>query len=136
LNRRGKIDAPIIGKEMYRKGIFPDLILCSSALRTRQTLSAMQHHYPMAKIAFKRDLYHSSAEYMLQLVKSVPDNIDTVLLVVHNPGITSAFELFGNVRIDNVPTCGAGCFSFDVDSFSIIMTGTGNLEYFLYPKGL
>lgn len=136
LNGRGKNDAPLIGKEICRYGILPDLILCSSSQRTRQTLAAIQHHFPKATIEFKRDLYHSSADHMLNLVKSVPDHFNTVMLVAHNPGITYAFELFGDVRIDNVPTCGVGCFSFDVNSFTDIKSGNGNLEYFVYPKGL
>lgn len=134
LNTRGENDAPIIGKEIQRRGIIPEMILCSSSQRTKQTLDLAYPFFSNAKILYLDKLYHSSEDFIFQQIKNANDQFDTLMIVAHNPGITFAFEKLGKHRIDNVPTSGVACFSFNVASFSDIEKNEGNLEYFIYPK--
>jgi phosphohistidine phosphatase len=134
LNARGENDAPTIGKEIQRRGIIPEMIFCSSSKRTKQTLDLVHPFFSNAKILYLDMLYHSSEDFIFQQIKNANNQFDTLMIVAHNPGITFAFEWLGKNRTENVPTCGAACFSFDVDSFTDVKKHAGKLEYFIYPK--
>lgn len=67
----------------------PDLILCSTALRTRQTLAPLVERLgaPVPPIALERALYLASEDRLLARLQAVTDEAATVLLIGHNDGI-------------------------------------------------
>ena len=71
---------------MRRKGIVPDLVLCSSATRAVQTLKLLQFG-PGPEILIEDELYGASVAEMLARLRRVPDQVTSVLLIGHNPGI-------------------------------------------------
>lgn len=89
LNRRGERSAKAMADHFTHLGLRPDLILCSTALRTRQTLApivaAMTPPAPL--ITLSRDLYLASKDMLLDQVRAVSDDASTVLLIGHNDGI-------------------------------------------------
>ena len=89
LNRRGERSAKAMADHFARLGLRPDLILCSTALRTRQTLApivaAMAPPAPL--ITLSRDLYLASEDVLLAQLRAVNDEVATVLLIGHNDGI-------------------------------------------------
>ena len=87
LNSRGRAAAPRVGAHMQGAGYLPDLVLCSTATRTRQTLDAILSELEVdPAIEFQEDLYLAGPGEMLDMVRSVPDTVESVLLVSHNPG--------------------------------------------------
>ena len=85
---RGRRAAKLIAKHLRRQGIAPALVLCSSALRTRETLEliapALGEEVP---VQIEDELYAASEQVLLERVRAVADGIESLLLIGHNPGI-------------------------------------------------
>jgi phosphohistidine phosphatase len=136
LNKRGISDVPRMAQELLNRGILPELILVSDSARTRQTWELLTQILGAAPTRFLPDLYLASATEIKDIVKSTDSLIDTVMVIAHNPGITDAYQLLANVQIDNVPTAGLGCISFDCDKYENLTATKATLNYFVYPKGV
>lgn|SRR6185295_4057690 len=72
---------------MSRNRIAPALVLCSSARRTRETLDRVSAALGPAEILIEPDLYGASSEDLLQRLREVPDEVESVMLVGHQPAI-------------------------------------------------
>jgi len=134
LNKRGKRDAPIMASRIKEYNIIPEIMLVSDAARTRETWELINETLDVSQTKFDSELYLASSSTIIEKLKEVDDIIDTVLLLAHNPGITSVFYDLAGVRIDNVPTAGVGCIQFNTDRFSEIENCEKELIYFTYPK--
>ena len=98
LNTRGTAEAPVMGKAMAEHGLDPDLVLCSTARRTRDTLQLVLPELKTEpKIVYEDGLYHGTAQEMLDLLHEVAPSANQVLLVGHNPELQSfALDLIGS----------------------------------------
>lgn len=89
LEERGHRDAPQAGKWLLKHDVVPDFILCSSALRTRQTCtwvcSELGDKAPTPKL--EDGLYAASAKRMLTVINHVPDTVTTLMVISHMPGV-------------------------------------------------
>lgn len=85
LNNRGLRDAPRVADELVGRGWSPDLILVSSATRTRQTLECMAHQFGSFPTEIRPGIYHASVDdLLLELGDMVDDG--TTMILGHNPG--------------------------------------------------
>lgn len=87
LSPRGRRAAARIAEHLDREGIRPALVLCSSSLRTRQTLELVAAALPDVPVTVEDDLYGAGERGLLERLKRLPDAADSVLLVAHNPGL-------------------------------------------------
>jgi phosphohistidine phosphatase len=89
LNRRGEQAAKAMADHIARREPRPDLILCSTAMRTRQTLAPLVKllDAPAPPIALEKGLYLASEDVLLAHLQAVGDEVATVLLIGHNDGI-------------------------------------------------
>ena len=89
LNGRGERAAKAMADHIARQGPRPDLILCSTAMRTRQTLAPLVKRLgsPAPPISLENGLYLASEEVLLAHIRAVADGVPTVLLIGHNDGI-------------------------------------------------
>ena len=89
LSRRGEQAAKAMAAHIARREPRPDLILCSTALRTRQTLAPLIKllDAPAPPIALEKRLYLASEDVLLADLQAVADGVATVLLIGHNDGI-------------------------------------------------
>lgn len=96
LTETGLDDAKTLGADFAAQDKMFDLILCSTATRTRQTLDQLLIGMDnrVIETRYLGQLYHSSAERMAQLISETPEHIENVLVVGHNPGIS---ELAGTL---------------------------------------
>ena len=89
LTKRGRRDAAAAGTMMRDDGLIPDRVLCSAALRTRQTWqqvsAALGRAADKVKVSYEPGLYYADADDLLEAVRHGPDKAGTVLLVGHNP---------------------------------------------------
>ena len=138
LNKRGKKDAPLMGKHINKLNVSPDHIITSPAKRARTTakLIAEKIDFPKNEIEEIRDIYHADVEDLKNVVKAIDDSNDVVFLVGHNPGLTDFANYLTSARIDNIPTCGIYCVEFDIDSWEEINKESGEFKLFDYPKKL
>ncbi|MFF8012087.1 histidine phosphatase family protein [Streptomyces sp. NPDC007929] len=85
---RGRRDAPAAGRALAAADLLPDLALCSTALRARRTwdLAAAEWGTP-PPVRHDRRLYAAGPSGLLAVVHEVPAEVETLLLVGHNPGL-------------------------------------------------
>jgi len=66
----------------------PDLVLCSSALRARETFAHIAQAYSAAPpVLIEEGLYLADARAIMQRIEAVPDRVSTLLVIGHNPGL-------------------------------------------------
>lgn len=95
LNRRGERAAQAVADHIARRGPAPELILCSTSTRTRQTLAPILKRLagPTPPVSFERDLYLASENTLLSHLQALSDDIASVLLIAHNDGIARLAEM-------------------------------------------
>jgi len=85
---RGRRAGKRIRREIQDERIAPQLVLCSSAVRAVQTWQAIRAGVPeRGRVRIEDGLYEASAESLLERLRSVPDAVETAILIAHNPGI-------------------------------------------------
>lgn len=138
LNDRGKRDAPLMAQQLLSRGLQPDYIICSTARRTRATLTEFVTVLgtPPNTVHFRDDLYLATVSTAQNIIASVPDTARALLLVGHNPTCTDLANLHGDLSIDNVPTCGCVSIDLDITDWSEISSARGMTVGFDYPKKL
>jgi len=119
LNKRGKRDAPTMGKRLAQRGAQPDAIVSSPAVRARETAEAIAREiaYPREAIQFDERLYGADPFEWLQVVQGLDDSLERVMCLGHNPGLTDFVNTLSPRPIDNVPTCGVVAMRFDVNEW-------------------
>lgn len=85
---RGRRDAPAAGRALAVSDCLPDLAVCSTAVRARQTweLASGQWGTP-PPVRYDRRVYAADVPDLLEVVREVPPEVETLLLVGHNPGL-------------------------------------------------
>ncbi len=137
LNKRGKRDAPFMGKKLKDRQIIPDLILSSPAKRAEKTVKtiAKAMGYPKNKIVFDSNIYHAGASYLFEMIKKLDNKDKTVMCIGHNPGFNDFASLLLNINsINNIPTLGIYSIRFKIDQWKRVQPGRGESLFFDYPK--
>jgi phosphohistidine phosphatase len=85
---RGRKAAGAMSRYLKRADIRPELILCSPARRTRQTLELIGEAFElMPQVTFAPWLYAASAGQLLANLEELPPETASVMLIGHNPGL-------------------------------------------------
>lgn len=136
LNKRGKHDAPLMAKVVKNAGIKPDTLISSTAVRARKTAEAFAEVFEIEKknILLSEDIYLGDVSDILNRLRSVKDEFNTVFLFAHNPGITDFANALCDTDILNIPTCGVYHARLSSTNWKDIEPGTGKLVSFDFPK--
>jgi phosphohistidine phosphatase len=145
LANRGVADAPVMGRAMAERGIDPELVLCSSARRTVDTLDLVLPELKVEpKVLYKDELYHPSPAEMLQMLREIQPGASRVMIVGHNPELQAfALDLIGSgpkqlrdkLR-EKYPTAGLAVINFTAGLWSSVDVNSGSLKLFLVPREL
>lgn len=93
LSGRGRRDARAVGELLVDRSIIPGLVLCSTALRTQQTWAgAMAGGATAGEVRLDRRIYQAWVPELLRLVRATPEDISTLLILGHAPGIPDLVE--------------------------------------------
>lgn len=139
---RGEKAAPRMGKYMAEHGLEPDLVLCSTAVRARQTVDLAASQWASSPpIVHEDGLYHAGSGEMLRLLTSVPEERVHAMLVGHNPGLQAlAASIAGSGErpaLDAMrakfPTAALAVIDFD-GGWRNAGTGAGRLRLFVVPR--
>ncbi len=88
LARRGRRDAERVAEHLVRLGIKPELVLCSTSDRTRETLELVRPAFgATSKLRLEPGLYAASADTLLERLRALPEQVSSVMLIGHNPGL-------------------------------------------------
>ncbi|MFF9352563.1 SixA phosphatase family protein [Streptomyces sp. NPDC014734] len=123
LAERGRRDAPVAGRKLVDSGITPDLALCSTAVRTRETWKLAVHEMPRRpRTVYEERLYEASLGELIALIDETPDDVRDLLVIGHNPGMHAVADaLSGSAEGDTLARMNRGGFptaAFAVVEFS------------------
>jgi phosphohistidine phosphatase len=137
LNKRGRRDAPRMGHLLQERELVPQLILASSALRSRQTaeLVAETAGYP-GDVIYKDELYMAEPDEYISVLRELDDSLERVLLIGHNPGLESLLQLLSQ-RIEPLSTAVLAHLALPIDEWSLLNAEVeGELVEIWRPKEL
>jgi phosphohistidine phosphatase len=135
LNKRGIEDAPKMGELLNANYAAPEKILCSTALRAKQTANAIQAKwFPQQKVEFNVQLYEETTSTILDIIHSTNQKINRIALFFHNPSITYLTNILTSLSIPDIPTCGVAILESEVKNWKHLEVGSCNLLNFEYPE--
>jgi phosphohistidine phosphatase len=137
LNKRGRKNAPFMGKILKKLKVTPDLLISSPANRAAMTarIIAAAINYPLEKIVYSEAIYEFSEDALIRVIKKkIDDSVNASMVVGHNPAINGLANFIGDQPISNIPTCGVYCVELNISSWSKIHEHCGKLKFFEFPK--
>jgi phosphohistidine phosphatase len=145
LAKRGETAAPRMGAFIARHGLAPDLILCSPAVRTRQTLDLVLPYLgDSPTVVYEDSFYLAAPSALLARLRKIDGEVGHAMIIGHDPGLQRlALELAGEGEADMLraiaakfPTAGLAVIRFKAREWPRIGPGKGRLELFMTPKTL
>jgi len=136
LNKRGRRTAPDMGSRLAVKGHQPDLIISSPAKRALMTAKsiAKELDYDTSDILTDESMYFTGAGGMLKMLEGVDDRYQKVMIVGHNPAMTSLMNSLCDASVYNMPTCAVAVIGYNISSWSELGSADGNLLDYDFPK--
>ncbi len=135
LNARGISDAPLIASHLKELGWIPEQVLSSNAERTRQTWAGMAEVLGHVAADFMPGLYLASSEQALEEIEVHADQVQTLLLIGHNPGLEHlVYTLSG--QSERMTTCNAALLTSTATDWKTALRQRWTLETVLRPKEL
>jgi phosphohistidine phosphatase len=137
LNKRGKRDAPRMGRLLREKDLLPDLILSSTAKRAKQTTEAVAEESGYGgDIRYLGEFYAADPETILEVLRSIPDENIRVMVVGHNPGLEELVELITGESA-GMPTAALAQILLPLESWQNISEDVeGEIENLWVPREL
>jgi len=146
LNDRGRRAAMAMGRYMASNGLVPQLVLCSPARRTRETLGLVAGElkaFP-ANLVVQEIYDFSDGKALIECLRQKAGAAHSVLLVGHNPSIAGLAQNLvgkGDNRLrerlqKKYPTAALAVISFDLDNWGSLAAGAGTLLRFVTPKDI
>jgi len=136
LNKRGRNDAPLMGRELSSRGVLPDLIVSSPAVRaiTTATLVGKEMGYDPDDIIIDERIYGADKNVLLEVAQETPAEHESVMLVGHNEAITDFANMLSPEVVGSIPTTGVVALSFDCESWYDISRENAEFLFFDFPK--
>ncbi|MEV5507331.1 SixA phosphatase family protein [Streptomyces orinoci] len=142
LAERGRKDAPAAGRWIAGTGINPDLALCSTAVRTRETWKLAVHELPQRpRTVYEERVYEASLGELIAVINEVPEEVNDLLLIGHNPGMhgladalagEAEGDLLARLNRSGFPTAAVAVLAF-TGSWKAVELGAGKLVNFWTP---
>lgn len=143
---RGERDAARIGRHLRETDIRPDLILCSTARRTEQTLALLLEQFERPNFPVEKDasLYLPGWRVLAERLQRLPDEVGSVLLVAHNPDLQELIlKLAGpedaglrKAIAKEFPPAALAAVTLPAASWAAMTPETGRLDSFVRPGDL
>ena len=143
LNARGLSAAPMMGAYLREHDLKPDLVLCSTSVRTRQTFELASGGWePEPRTKYEGALYLAEPVSLLERVRKTPASVKHLMLIGHNPGLQFlAIELIGEGEAakiaaisEKLPTAGVVVLTFEGKNWKDVAPRKGRLVHFATPK--
>ena len=135
LNNRGLKAAKTMGQYILRQNYHFDLIVCSPAVRTRQTLDQL---LPVTKlqvpVEFESRIYEASLADLVAVLHEIDVGVENLMVVGHNPGMENLLDFLTGEKKE-VPTAALAVIKLE-EGWKRLAPGKGRLDSFVRPKDL
>jgi phosphohistidine phosphatase len=139
---RGRKAAKRVARWARKHGVRPQLVVCSSAERAQQTLQGVLPGLGEPTVWVEMTLYAAGVETLLARVRALPEEVDEVMLVGHNPGLMELVLLLaapGPLRErarENLPTGALAELEMDVGRWADVSPAAARLTELVLPREL
>jgi phosphohistidine phosphatase len=139
---RGRRAATAMAKHVRQQGITPGLVLCSPARRTRETLERIEPALGRRSARIEPRLYEAGAEELLGVLREIPERIQSVLLIGHNPSLQQLAVALArdSPEVERVqtklPTGALVTLASPASRWRDLEWGSATLEAFVRPRDL
>jgi len=134
LANRGREAAALIGEFIREKGIDFDLILVSTAVRTRETIELIKERADFrGEVRYDERIYEATVSQLLEIISQIDNDRESVLLVGHNPGIEGLLALLTGEQ-HHVTTANFAKIKLNTPKWSANLAQEGTLEWIIRPK--
>ena len=133
LNESGRKQAQALGFFLKQQNLRPDLVLCSTAARARETTEIVLASAGLAaRVDYDQTMYEAGPTGLLRLILKIDNGANAALMVGHNPGMEELVRLLTN-RAEEMSTCTLAIINFDPDEWSKVVPGKGTLDQIVRP---
>lgn len=145
LTEEGREAASGMGEWLESAGILPDLVLCSPAVRTRETWAYASGAFdPVPPVIYEPLIYEAAPELLFDLVRNADGDVQTLLLIGHNPGMEELAAMLAESAEPEVaerferkfPTAAIAVLDFEDIPWASLEEKTAWLLAFETPKHL
>lgn len=134
LANRGREAAALIGQFIQEKGIDFDLVLVSTAVRTRETIELIKERAKFrGEVRYDERIYEATVSQLLEIISQIENDRENVLLVGHNPGIEELLALLTGEQ-QHVTTANFAKIKIKATKWSASLANKGTLEWIIRPK--
>ncbi len=135
LSEKGRRDVKTLGSYLKLRGIRPDSIVSSCALRAQQTADGLADLTGFkGRIQYLNELYFTPPETMLQVLLMQDDEHDSLFFIGYNPQLTALANLLSREHIGKIPSMGILALKFSVDTWEALETHRGAVDFMIFPK--
>jgi phosphohistidine phosphatase len=137
LTERGLRNAAAMGEYIKTLAGTPDAIITSDATRSLQTAEIVAEAVGFqTPLTVEPRIYGADLNILLALVRSILDEVDTAIIVGHNPAFEELAEALAGDHDEGVrlPTAGLAVVAFDVERWDAARKGTGRLREVATPR--
>ncbi|MCD8740199.1 histidine phosphatase family protein [Mucilaginibacter roseus] len=132
LTPKGIREATAMAQRVKAKGITPQLLVSSTALRTMGTADIFTEHLSIHQPLTDKDIYDASPKTLLEVISRFTDGADFIALIGHNPGISEIlYYLTGSPQ--QMDTSGIALIELDIESWAEITEDAGKLLFYDAP---
>lgn len=137
LLERGHSNAVMMAERLLQQGYKIDKIFSSPAVRAAETTEhfALVHNVSSENIKFFEKLYLGGVLEIIETVSWLKENIQTLAVVAHNPGVTNYTNDVTGSDIESLPTCGIAIVELEMDDWENSKDAPKKLVKLLTPKG-
>ncbi len=142
LNKRGRQTAAAMGRHLADAGMAPETILCSPAVRTRETLDSISTVLAEpVPTRFEQEIYDAEAGDLLARLRRLNDHLGSVMIIGHNPAMEDLTRLLvpgaDQERVgEKFPTGSLAVIAVDAASWAAVEPDSGRLVDFVYGRAL
>lgn len=145
LNARGKAAAPVIAAWLAAQGHLPDTVLCSSAVRTRETFRRMAKKVPaLPEPVIEPSLYHASPGILLDRARLLPEDCESAMIIGHQPGLGAMARRLSSGAVppgcaqafEHFPTAAAAVFEIAISGWKDLAFNSAEFVAFAKPREL
>ena len=131
LNARGRSDAPVMARQLAASGFVPERILSSTATRARSTAAEFGDALGV-DVDVDEELYAAPARTLL--AAAAASGVAKVMVVAHDPGMSSLAEALSDGEIAHMPTCAVARFVWNEDDWAVASAVPPESWEFLTPR--
>ena len=136
LLEKGKKRTKLVAGYLQENNIRIDRIISSYAVRAFETakIIAVEINYPEDEIRIFEDIYYGDTDKLFDHLFRLPEKIQSVMLVGHNPTFTSLANSFLDEEIEWLPTSGIVCIEFKTDKWKKLHNAKKTVKFVITPK--